>query len=68
MLWRAPELLRRKYNDIGGTKAGDSFSFAIIVHEIINRHGPWNLLALDNVENARCQYYIKIVYSHNVAH
>lgn len=42
LLWRAPELLR------GGieapvSKEGDVYSFAIILHEIIGRQGPYGL-------------------------
>jgi len=50
LLWRAPELVRMRNIPMNGTKAGDSYSFAIIVHEIINRQGPFNLNSIDNEE------------------
>ncbi|XP_063675351.1 receptor-type guanylate cyclase gcy-7-like isoform X2 [Bolinopsis microptera] len=50
LLWRAPELVRKKYIDVCGTKAGDTYSFAIIVHEIINTAGPFNLNSVENSE------------------
>ncbi|XP_042220127.1 receptor-type guanylate cyclase Gyc76C-like isoform X2 [Homarus americanus] len=41
MLWRAPELLRAGI-EVPGTKEGDVYSFAIILHEIIGRQGPYD--------------------------
>ena len=45
MLWTAPELLREQkrlgYSYIPGTQPGDVYSFAIIVHEIAFRGGPF---------------------------
>lgn len=52
LLWRAPELVRKKYIDVCGTKAGDTYSFAIIVHEIICVQGPFNLHSMENTETA----------------
>ncbi|CAB0004470.1 unnamed protein product [Nesidiocoris tenuis] len=40
-LWTAPELLRLEYPPPNGSQKGDVFSFAIIVHEIVTRQGPW---------------------------
>lgn len=40
LLWRAPELLRAGI-DSPVTKEGDVYSFAIILHEIIGRQGPY---------------------------
>ncbi|XP_014665847.1 PREDICTED: atrial natriuretic peptide receptor 1-like [Priapulus caudatus] len=40
MLWRAPEHLRAPMPR-SGTKAGDVYSFAIILQEIITRSGPY---------------------------
>lgn len=41
-LWTAPELLRMGQDaPLEGSQKGDVFSFAIIVHEIVTREGPW---------------------------
>jgi atrial natriuretic peptide receptor A len=40
-LWTAPELLRTEHPPINGTPAGDSYSFAIVVSEIISRDLPF---------------------------
>jgi hypothetical protein len=44
MLWTSPELLRKtggKPVTDGGTPKGDVFSFAIILHEMLFKLGPW---------------------------
>ena len=44
MLWTAPEILVEKNANetfVPGTQAGDVYSFAIIVQEIIYRNGPF---------------------------
>ncbi|KAI9553877.1 hypothetical protein GHT06_019147 [Daphnia sinensis] len=46
-LWTAPELLRMEHPLPEGTPKGDVYSFAIITHEILVRHGPF-YLAGDN--------------------
>ncbi|KAK9723098.1 Protein tyrosine and serine/threonine kinase [Popillia japonica] len=42
-LWTAPEFLRMTNPPRNGSQKGDVYSFAIIVHEIITREGPFYL-------------------------
>ena len=41
LLWTAPELLRMKPRPERGTQAGDVYSFAIVLQEIIFREPPF---------------------------
>ena len=41
LLWDAPEIRRAAARPSRGTQKGDVYSFAIILHEIIRRKGPW---------------------------
>ncbi|XP_022162980.1 atrial natriuretic peptide receptor 1 [Myzus persicae] len=47
-LWTAPELLRIRHPPPEGTPKADVYSFAVIVHEIVTRQGPFYL---GNVES-----------------
>jgi len=47
-LWTTPELLRIRHPPPEGTPKADVYSFAIIVHEIVTRQGPFYL---GNVES-----------------
>lgn len=46
-LWKAPELLRDIRAPIGGTQKADVYAFAIIMHEIIGRRGPFGACGID---------------------
>lgn len=46
LLWVAPEILRNVQNS-HGTKEGDVYAFAIILHEVIGRRGPFGACGLD---------------------
>jgi hypothetical protein len=43
LLWTAPELLRTppRLWPLYGTKAGDVFSFGILLHELVQHEGPY---------------------------
>lgn len=41
MLWKAPELLRSTATFVKGSQKADVYAFAIILHEIIGRKGPF---------------------------
>ena len=42
-LWMAPEVLRDEQTYFRGTQKGDVYAFAIILHEISMRQGPFYL-------------------------
>lgn len=46
-LWKAPELLRDVHAPIGGNQKADVYAFAIIMHEIIGRRGPFGACGFD---------------------
>ncbi|KAK3106092.1 hypothetical protein FSP39_012602 [Pinctada imbricata] len=41
LLWTAPEILREPPDEMRGTQKGDVYSYAIILHEIIQRSPPY---------------------------
>lgn len=43
LLWTAPELLKTWPRCLKGSQKGDVYAFAIIVHEILTREGPFYL-------------------------
>lgn len=55
LLWRAPEHLRETM-PWNGTKAGDVYSFAIILQEIITRSGPYQTADDDVDPKGRLEY------------
>lgn len=51
MLWRAPEVLRDQTGLVSrGTQKGDTYSFGIILYEILGRCGPWGNSSLSPSE------------------
>lgn len=59
-LWTAPELLRMEHPPPEGTPKGDVYSFAIITHEILVRHGPFYLA--DNDLSPRGKVNVNVLY------
>ena len=56
LLWKSPELLRKSV--VGGNQKSDIYAFAIILHEIIFREGPFGVNAIDHMD---CSEIIKKV-------
>ena len=56
MLWTSPEQLRKSV--VGGNQKSDIYAFAIILHEIIFREGPFGINADEDLE---CKEIIKMV-------
>ncbi|XP_078611420.1 receptor-type guanylate cyclase Gyc76C-like [Branchiostoma floridae x Branchiostoma japonicum] len=50
LLWKAPELLRGRSIQAGGTPKGDVYAFGIILYEIEGREGPYGTCAEDPKE------------------
>lgn len=47
LFWKSPELLRQPH--IYGSQKGDVYAFAIILFEIIGRHGPFGYSDLEPI-------------------
>ena len=59
-LWTAPEILRDELNLEFGTAKGDVYAFAIILHEIVMRQGPFFLGEVNLMEpKGRQTFYRK---------
>ena len=54
-LWTAPEILHSENRFVLGTPKGDIFAFSIIVHEIVERNGPWGT----NINQWEPQYIVR---------
>lgn len=54
MLWKAPELLRNTATFVKGSQKADVYAFAIILHEIIGRKGPFAGCGYDEPKGTGC--------------
>lgn len=46
LLWKAPEILRSPETYPKGSQKADVYSFAIVLHEIVLRKGPFGMTGL----------------------
>ena len=56
LLWKSPELLRKSV--VGGNQKSDIYAFAIILHEIIFREGPFGMNADEDLD---CKEIVQMV-------
>lgn len=60
MLWKAPELLRDTSSSAKGSQKADVYAFAIILHEIVARRGPFGGCGYEEPKGKVTSSYIVI--------